>query len=107
MFKQYRDLYERMHQAQMDQALKAAEWERMRLIYETQAETITERNLQLEADNKKLAEALEAAQQHIQSNPGYIQNVMDLMERYQREVLQEIPLTPDQQHEWLTPGEDE
>lgn len=95
LFKEHHDV------VQLNRMLEHRLWKA-----ETDASILTEKNLQLEADNKKLAEALEAAQQHIQSNPGYIQNVMDLMERYQREVLQEIPLTPDQQPEWLTPGED-
>lgn len=90
------ELMERVHRAELE-LVKA----------EANAALLTDRCLRLEEDNRKLGEALQQAQQHIQSNPGYIQNVMDLMERYQREVLQEIPLTPDQQPEWLTPGEDE
>lgn len=73
---------------------------------EANARILTDRNERLEEDNKKLALALEQAQAYIQSNPGYIQNVMDLMEKYQHEVLQELPLPVGQTPEWLTPGED-
>lgn len=95
LFKEHRDTVDAYR------ALERKLWQA-----ESDAAILTERNLRLEEDNKKLALALEAAQTHIQSNPGYLQNVMDLMERYQREVLQEIPMTKDQQPEWLTPGED-
>lgn len=61
----------------------------------------------LREDNAELAEALKKAQEFIQSNPSYINNVMDLMQKYQEQVLQELPLQPDQQPEWLTPGEDD
>lgn len=61
----------------------------------------------VERDNKELAEALKKAQEYIQQNPSYLNNVMDLMQKYQEQVLQELPLQPDQQPEWLTPGEDD
>lgn len=89
------ELMERVHKAEM--ALVRAE---------ADAAILVARNERLEEDNRKLSAALEQATYQIQNNPSYIQNVMDLMEKYQKEVLQEIPLTADQQPEWLTPGED-
>lgn len=89
------ELMERVHKAEM--ALVRAE---------ADAAILVARNERLEEDNRKLSAALEQATYQIQNNPSYIQNVMDLMEKYQKEVLQELPLTADQQPEWLTPGED-
>lgn len=95
MFKEHRELQQFCH----EQALKLAE-------IKAQAEAIATRNLILEEDNRKMAAGLEQAQTYINSNPSYVQNVMDLMEKYQREVLQELPLAPDQQPHWLSPGDD-
>lgn len=70
------------------------------------AEKTADWGLKLQEDNKRLADALEKAQQYIQSNPGYINNIMDLLQKYQETVLQEAPLPKNYQPEWLTPGED-
>lgn len=69
-------------------------------------ERLTDRNLELTKDNTELAKSLRLAQEHIQSNPDYINSVMDMLQKYQEKVLEEAPFKDDQQPEWLTPGYD-
>ena len=73
---------------------------------EADAALLTEKNIRLTEDNVKLTAALQQAQTAIASNPSYINNIMDLMNKYQETVLQELPLPADVQPEWLTPGDD-
>lgn len=71
-----------------------------------QLERLAERVEILTKDNTKLAQALEAAQQAIQSNPSYLNNVMDLLQKYQEKILTEEPY-PDgrvPEKDWLTPA---
>lgn len=89
LFKAHRDLSERQHQ------------------YELQLGQITNRNLELEKDNVALSSSLRHAQDAIQSNPGYINSVMDLLQKYQEKILEETPFSPGQVPEWLTPEDDD
>jgi hypothetical protein len=95
LFAEHRDLQEKYNVLLRLHEVRASEVERL-----------LDKNERLTEDNKKLAESLIQAQAYIQSNPNYINSVMDLMEKYQREVLQELPLPQGQEPEWLTPGED-
>jgi uncharacterized membrane protein YheB (UPF0754 family) len=76
-------------------------------LHERNLERLTDKNLQLVKDNEALARSLELAQQHIRSNPDYLNSVMDLMQKYQEKVLEETPFGIDQHPEWLTPEYDD
>lgn len=95
LFRDYRDLEAKMHTAELDAVRNKFELEKL-------ADLV----VRLQEDNKSLADSLDKARQAIDSNPSYINNVMDLLQKYQEQVLQEQPLQPDQQPEWLTPGDD-
>jgi septal ring factor EnvC (AmiA/AmiB activator) len=69
---------------------------------EKSLENLVSQTLQLTKDNTALTEALLRAQQDIQSNPTYMNGVMDMLQKYQEKALQELPFLPDQQPEWLT-----
>jgi hypothetical protein len=57
---------------------------------------------QLTKDNTELTSALMKMQQEIQTNPSYMNGVMDLLHKYQEQVLQELPFPVGQEPEWLT-----
>jgi len=78
------------------------EHEKLKLEADRAADSITA----LRTDNEKLSAAIMELQQHIRSNPSYVQNVMDLLQKYQEQVLQEVPLAPGDDPAWLTPGDD-
>lgn len=72
---------------------------------ETSCAIITDRNLRLEEDNKRLTEALEKAMVYVQA--GHSKSPVDLFEQYQKQILQDEPYVdgkiPD--NAWLTPGD--
>ena len=88
LFREYRQLVDRAHSQELELA---------RLV---------DRNLALESDNKRLSTALEMAHDTIQSNPSHMNAVMDLLQRYQEKVLEELPFTDGQEPQWLTPETD-
>ena len=93
--------------AKMIELLEKAHALEIKLVRaEADAALLTEKNIRLQEDNVKLTAALQQAQVAIASNPSYINNIMDLMNKYQETVLQELPLPADMQPEWLTPGDD-
>jgi CHASE3 domain sensor protein len=57
---------------------------------------------QLTKDNEALTTTLLSMQKEIQTNPSYMNGVMDLLHKYQEQVLQELPFPPGQEPEWLT-----
>jgi hypothetical protein len=58
---------------------------------EQQAAILVERYENVLADNKRLAESVEAIQAHIASNPSHLTGMVDLFNRYQENVLVEQP----------------
>lgn len=73
----------------------------------TTLEILTDRCLRTEEDNKKLVSALEKLQAYVANNPSHMEGIVDLFQRYQEKVLQDLPYDnnriPDSA--WLTPGE--
>lgn len=96
LFKSYRELYEQLHQTQLEQARKQAEWD-----------IVAEKYLQSTQDNIKLTDTLAKMQEYV--NQVATKSPIDLFEQYQKQVLQDEPYAdgkiPD--NAWLTPGESE
>lgn len=85
MFRDHRELFERAHRQEL------------------QLERLVDRTVVLEADNKKLAQALSLAEDAIKSNPTYINSVIDLIKHYNEQTLKDLPFAEGEEPEWLTP----